>query len=230
MMKKIVGFGDSFVFGSEIPGNTDGSKAWPALAAKMIGANYETLSDPGCGNDAIARQIYHYFANNPVEDTLAVINWTWTMRWDFYIAAHETWITLGPTCVPEKLKHLVDQTQAHRVIDFYKDYANGSLLWNKTRNLQTIFAAQQYLKIKGVRSIQTYMDHELFSTEWHAPDYVRQLQDLVQPDMQTWEGKNFLDWCQGRGHQITDIGWHPLESAHTDAAQFWKDTYAQILA
>lgn len=230
LVATIVGFGDSFVFGSEIPGNQDGRLAWPALAAKEIGAEYATLADPGCGNDAIARQIYHYFSEHSNENTLAVINWTWTMRWDFYIAGHETWITLGPTCVPEKIQHLVDRTQAHRVIEFYKDYANGSLLWNKFRNLQSIFAVQQYLKINNIKSIQTYMDHEMFDTKWHAPDYVLTLQNLVRPGMDTWDGGNFLDWCRARGHTITELGLHPLKAAHEDAAQFWKERYAQALA
>jgi hypothetical protein len=229
-MPKIVSFGDSFVFGSEIANNDDGSRAWPALAAGMIGADYETLADPGCGNDAIARQIYHYFYSNPVAGTLAIVNWTWTMRWDFYMVARETWITLGPTCVPEKLEHLVQLTEAQRVVDFYRDYANGSLLWNKTRNLQTIYAAQQYMAARGVRSIQTYMDAELFAKKWHAPDYVQELQDLTEPSMHTWEGMNFLDWCRARGHDITDQKLHPLEAAHEDAALFWRDRYAQALA
>ena len=229
-MPKIVSFGDSFVFGSEIPNNHDGRLAWPCLVANMIDADYKTLADPGCGNDAIARQIYHYFAHNPAHDTLAVVNWTWTMRWDFYMVAKETWITLGPTCVPEKLQHLVQFTEAQRVVDFYRDYANGSLLWNKTRNLQTIFAAQQFMSVQGIQSIQTYMDTELFSREWHAPDYVQELQKLVQPTMHTWDGVNFLDWCRGRGHAITDQGLHPLASAHQDAALFWRDRYAQALA
>jgi hypothetical protein len=229
-MPKIVGFGDSFVFGSEIANNDDGSCAWPALAAGMIGADYETLADPGCGNDAIARQIYHYFSSNPVAGTLAIVNWTWTMRWDFYMTEKETWITLGPTCVPEKLEHLVEHTEAQRVVEFYRDYANGSLLWNKIRNLQTIWAATQYMASKGVQVIQTYMDPELFSQEWHAPSYVRELQGLVHAHMHTWEGMNFLDWCRARGHDITPDKLHPLAAAHEDAAYFWKDQYAVALA
>lgn len=229
-MTKIVGFGDSFVWGSEIPDNHDGSLAWPSLVARTLNVEYETLAEPGCGNDAIARQIYHYFSNNDSKNILAVINWTWTLRWDFYLGNKETWITLGPTCVPDKLLHLVDHVQAQRVVEFYKDYTNISILWNKFRNLQTIFAAQQFLKIHNITAVQTYMDDILFSTEWHAPDYVKQLQNLVRPDMSTWDGKNFLDWCRMRGHKITDPGLHPLASAHEDAASYWKETYAQALA
>jgi hypothetical protein len=231
-MKKIISFGDSFVFGSEIPGNRDGSMAWAGLAAKSLSWEYETLSVPGCGNEAIARQIYSYFATHNSDDTLAVINWTWTHRWDFYVVERETWITLGPTCVPDKLRELVDTTQSYRdrLLDFYKDYANSSLLWNKMRGLQTIFAAQQYLELRGITNIQTYMDSHLFDTQWHAPDYVRELQNLVQPHMRDWNGMNFLDWCRQRGHEITHPNDHPLLAAHQDAAVFWKDTYAQTLA
>ena len=228
-MKKIVGFGDSFVFGSELKNNGNGSQSWIGQAAQQLDCQYETTAEPGCGNDAIARQIYKYFANNPVNDTLAVINWTWTNRWDFYIVEHETWITLGPTCVPEKLKDLVEQTEAQDLIDFYKQRANSSLIWNKTRNLQTIYCVQSYMRQKGINSIQTYMDSHLFDTEYHALDYIIELQNLVKPDMRNFEGMNFVDWSYHHGFEVTDIGLHPLEQAHAEACKLWISHYRQAL-
>jgi hypothetical protein len=229
-MKKIVSFGDSFVFGSELQDNHDGSKAWAGLAAQQLGVEYQTHSNPGCGNDAIAQQIYTHFSDDSTVNDLAVINWTWTCRWDFHIADYDTWVTLGPTCVPEKLQHLLDSTQSHRLIGLYRDYLNKSLLWNKIRNLQTIFSAQQYLKIKKIKSIQTFMDYELFTTEFHCPVDVAELQKLVMPEMTDWsEGLNFLDWCKKHNYFITEIGWHPLEDAHAAAADFWLPTYRNNL-
>ena len=225
---KIVSFGDSFVFGSELKNNHTGSQSWIGQAAKNLGADYQTLAVPGCGNDHIARQIYSYFSNNTANDTLAVINWTWMSRWDFYIVEHETWITLGPTCVPEKLKHLVAQTEAEDMIEFYQHRANSSLLWNKFRNLQTIYAVQSYLKSQNITSVQTYMDDQLFDTEYHAPYYVQQLQNLVWPEMQSFEGKNFVDWSRGHGYTITET-LHPLEDAHLAACELWQDTYNKYL-
>ena len=228
-MKTIIGFGDSFVFGSELQDNVDGSRSWVAQAAKKLKVNYFTPAVPGCGNDAIARQIYTYYANNPSQDTLAVINWTWMCRWDFYIVEHETWITLGPTCVPEKLKDLVERTEAEDMIKFYKHRANSSLVWNKIRNLQTIYAAQTYLKQKNVVTVQTYMDDFLFQTDCHAPDYIRELQLLVKPEMESFQGQNFVDWSRKNGFEVTDPGLHPLETAHARACELWIDLYRRAL-
>jgi hypothetical protein len=225
MSKKIIGFGDSFVFGTEQKNNTDGSLGWIGRAAKNIGVEYSTLAVPGCGNDHIARQIYTWFSNNSAKDTLAVINWTWMCRWDFYIVEHSTWITLGPTCVPEKLKDLVERTEAKDMIEFYKTRVNSSLLWNKFRNLQTIYAVQSYLKQKNINNIQTYMDYELFDQRWHAPDYIQELQALVIPSMENFKGQNFIDWSYANGFAVTDPGLHPLEDAHVAACELWQNRY-----
>ena len=227
--KKIIGFGDSFVFGSELANNDDGQQSWIGQAARKLGVDYETTAVPGCGNDHIARQIYSYFSAKSADSTLAVINWTWSQRWDFYVVEHETWITLGPTCVPEKLKDLVSQTQAQDLIEFYRERANSSLLWNKFRNLQTIWAVQGYLERKGVQAIQTYMDHHLFDQTCHAPDYVQELQELLRPKLELFEGRNFVDWSHDRKFAVTDPGWHPLEDAHIAACELWQDRYAQAL-
>jgi hypothetical protein len=228
-MKKIVSFGDSFMFGSELANNRYGDKAWPGLIAEELECDYQTEAVPGCGNDHIARQIYSYFSENTANNTLAVINWTWMGRWDFYVVKHETWITLGPTCVPEQLQSLVDKTESHRIIDFYNDYADSSILWNKFRNLQTIYAVQKFLDDKGVANVQTYMDYLLFDQQWHAPDYVKELQRLVQPEMQLFNDKNFLDWSKEKQFDITEQYWHPLEEAHRAAADYWKEIYKNAL-
>lgn len=230
MNKKIVGFGDSFVFGGEQQNNDDGSLGWIGRAAKKLGYDYATTAVPGCGNDNIARQIYSWFSNHSADNTLAVINWTWISRWDFYIVEHETWITLGPTCVPDKLQNLVDRTQAEDMIEFYRHRANSSITWNKFRNLQTIYSAQSFLKQKNVKVIQTYMDDQLFDQNYHAPDYIKELQGLVKSSMENFEGLNFVDWSRKNGFKVTPPpGDHPLEEAHLAAAELWADRYAQAL-
>lgn len=229
MNHKIVGFGDSFVFGSELKDNVNGNKSWVGLAAKQLGVDYQTTAVPGCGNENISRQVFSYFSNHPKEHTLAVINWTWGARWDFYIPKVENWTTLGLTCVPSKLSHLVGLDEATKVLEFYNKYPGHSTLWDKWRTLQTIYCTQQFLKSIGVPSIQTYMDAEMWDKTWHAPDYICTLQDLTQPALQTFEGKNFLDWSRDRGYPVTEPAWHPLEPAHQAACELWIPAYHRAL-
>jgi hypothetical protein len=269
-MKKIISFGDSFVFGNELSDNPDGNRAWPGLVASDLGCDFETLAVAGCGNENIARQIYTYFSNNSSQNTLAIINWTWCMRWDFFLPSSDCWITLGPTCVPGKLEHLIGTEKATELVGFYKNHAESSHIWNVFRSLQAIYGVQCWLKQRGIQSVQTYMDTSLIENvpldrvehylaykdpawptvtaqqdllalplniidevdkNFHSqamPDYVIDLQQLIKPDLETFEGKTFLDWSYHKQFAVTEL-LHPLEQAHRAAANLWHDRYQQIL-
>jgi hypothetical protein len=192
-MKKIVSFGDSFVFGNELQDNQDGNRAWPGLAANRLGCEYQTMAVAGCGNENIASQLYTYFSNNPAENTLAVINWTWCMRWDFFLPQANSWITLGPTCVPGKLENLVGTEKAVELVSFYRSNLESSQRWNVFRSLQTIYAAQCWLKQHRIQNVQTYMDSSILKSiaydrvehymaykdpSWPAIDTEQELSDL----------------------------------------------------
>jgi len=229
MRTKIVSFGDSFIFGTELMANAQGDQAWPGLAARRLGIDYETFAVPGCGNENITQQIFTYFAENSADDVVAVINWTWGARWDFYLANAEQWVTLGQTCVPSKLAHLVDANEAERIIGFYQDYAGNSSIWEKFKSLQTIYSAQQYLASLNVPCFQTYMDYEIWDQHWHSNAYIQNLQNLTRPVLLDFEGKNFLDWSRDNGFDVSDPAWHPLEEAHAAACDLWIAHYAQAL-
>ena len=175
-------------------------------------------------------QILTYFANNPKENTLAVINWTWGARWDFYVPGKEKWTTLGLSCVPSKLAPLVGLDEATKILEFYNKYPGYSTLWDKFRTLQTIHSSQQFLKLHNIPSVQTYMDSEMWDTKWHAPEYIRTLQDLTKEPLQTFKGESFLDWSYTNGFEVTAVGLHPLKDAHAAACDLWVDVYEQALA
>lgn len=228
---KIVSFGDSFIYGSELQDNLDGSRAWPGLVANQLGCEYETLANPGCGNENIAMQMYSYFENNSTSKTLAIVNWTWAGRWDFYHAKgeFEKWVTIGPTCVPEKLEKTLNSIKnSAEVVNFGQKYVIKNILWNKFRSLQTMYSALQYMHSKKVNAIHTYMDRMIFDTKMCAPDYIVALQDRVKPYMLDWDGQTFLEWSDSQGFYKTEL-LHPLEDTHQSACKFWKDIYQDKL-
>ena len=122
-----------------------------------------------------------------------------------------------------------DDHQSAQVLDFYAGFVHDSVLWNNYRSLQAIFSVQCYLKNLNIPSVQTYMDYEMFDQTWHAPDYIKELQELVRPELQLFEGKNFVDWSHLRGFPVTIEGNHPLEEAHKGAADYWENMYRCLL-
>lgn len=234
MKTKIVSFGDSFVYGTELQNNHNGHQSWIGLAAKKLNVAYKTLAVPGCGNENIFKQILFYFSRNPAHDVLAVINWTYARRWDIYFSEKENWTTLGMDCVPRKLSNFIDnEDEASKIIEFYKKNSGPNHVWNRWRSLQTIYCAQQYLKSLNIKVIQTYMDTSIWDSflpnQKTVPDYIQPLQAITKFELETFEGLNFLEWSRKNGYKITDPWLHPLEEAHQAACELWLDRYQQAL-
>jgi hypothetical protein len=160
-MKKIISFGDSFIFGTEIKDNRDGSKGWPGVAASHLGHEFECRAVPGCGNTHILKQILDYYSTNSMKDTLAVINWTWAMRWDVLDLTDSTNITLGPTCVPEKLQKSLDSESAQNLLNFFQKFVSINPNQYLAESLRSIYVAQRFLTENSIPNIQTYMDHSM---------------------------------------------------------------------
>jgi len=142
---KIVSFGDSFVYGSEL--NNEIDDAWPAISARILNCQYETYAIPGCGNDRIVQQVYNFLSKNSVTDVLIVINWTWISRWDFFITKNscnffdvtqirqETYETMAGVDWPTyqhfvKGNYYVNETVYKELQNFCKSYIGvGSGKW-----------------------------------------------------------------------------------------------------
>lgn len=83
---RVIGFGDSFTWGSELSDDVDGSKpsefSWSALVAKRLGAEYVCRAIPGGSNSSITRRISS-FDFQP--DDIALVMWTWPSRFEIQL-------------------------------------------------------------------------------------------------------------------------------------------------
>lgn len=206
-------FGCSFIFGTDLPINTDDGpdfyephalfsrKTWPALIANEIGSNYISYAKAGCGNLRILERVLTQAADpDPV---FFVIGWTWIDRYD-YTNNDDVWQTIVP----------VDKTDQ---AEFY--YKNlHSQYRDKLTTLVYIKTAIDLLNQHKIPFIMTYMDDLIFESEWHTTPAVTSLQEFVRSYMTTFEGKNFLDWARIKNYEISPT-LHPLEAAHAAAAK-----------
>jgi hypothetical protein len=213
---QVKSFGCSFIFGSELSDEGKNGKyvtgsqlTWAALLAKHYNYQYQTHARPGSGNLQILERLISNLAGPINDDTICIIGWTWTDRFDYCIEKSKwpglPWATLMP----------IDTTETAKI--YYKDL--HSELRDKLTNLLYIKHAIDLLKEKHIPFVMTYMDHLLFDTRWNTTPAVTELQNYIKPYMTTFADLNFQEWSKKNNFLISKIG-HPLEQAHQAAADY----------
>lgn len=197
----IVSCGDSFFYGSDLQ---NPNLTWPSLVAQTLEHDYHCLAQAGVGNLRILQQIIQAQSLYG-SSAIYLINWTWIDRFDYVASGDNQWHTIRPALDDGKYD------------DLYYRHFHGELS-DKFRNLVCI--AQACDLLQGHRFVMTYMDRLLVDQRWHAPDYVKILQNKISGNLRDFDGKSFLEWSRDLGFPESDR-WHPLEQAHRAAADHW---------
>ena len=112
------------------------------------------------------------------------------------------------TCRPNE----TDQQSEYYYRHFHSEYRD------KFTNLMYIKTTIDLLQKHQVTFLMTAIDNLLWCQQWHAPPHVLELHEQIRPYISDFEGRNFLDWSQHRGFEISSSG-HPLVAAHQAAAE-----------
>jgi len=213
-------FGCSFIFGSDLsdcdhnpPWPTGSFLTWPAHLAKQLGRNYQCWARPGSGNLQIAEKIINQSV--ACQDSLYVISWSWIDRFDYYNQSSHPWQP-WKTLTPGNSDDLAEV--------YYKNL--HSEYRDKLSNLMYIKLVIDTLNQKNIPFIMTYMDELLFDQTWHTTPAISDLQEYVKPHMTQFEGQTFLNWSRSKGYPESP-GWHPLEQAHSAAADVIIQTFGK---
>jgi len=211
---KLKSFGCSFIYGNDLKDdNRDGGfstpsqHTWPALIAKQLQIPYACFAKPGSGNLHVLNQVLTHAAIDSA-DTVYVIGWTWSDRFDYVEADpdprwRDDWRTVCPVATGPIAEH------------YYRHL--HSELRDKLTTLIHISLAIDVLTQNSIPFVMTYMDDIIMDRQWHVPLSVSSLQDRVRPHLHNFEGQTFLDWSRQHGFEISAT-LHPLEPAHAAAA------------
>ena len=211
--KKIVAFGDSFTWGSDLldyTTHTPSLNTWPALLAKEFNLEYTCFAVEGGSNQTILRLLLENIDN--LSDCLVILNWTWIDRWDFYDINSEHWNTLRPTGTESS-------TFAHMYYKYFQ-----SELWDKLESLKSINLALSLLEQKNIPYITTCIDSLAVDTKFHNPSYINFLINNVCDKLLWFNGAGFYHWSKENNYSISNT-WHPLEEAHQAAFEYVKNNY-----
>lgn len=209
---KLKSFGCSFIWGSELSDITNKNKkfsdlTWPALIARQKNLQYQCFARPGAGNLFILQSILNQL-NDPAD--IYIINWTFHGRYDYVFAQGEKTETSWHSILP---------WDTHQRAEYY--YKNlHSEFTDKLQNLIWISAAVDALVSIGAQFTMTYMDPLLFDRRWNATGATEYLQQKIRPFLHQFDGLNFVEWSQKNGYPIGSLGNHPLEAAHSAAADY----------
>jgi len=217
MIDKIISFGDSFMYGSDLSDCNGTEKSqfsqltWPALCANELGLEYDCQARGGSGNQNISKNILN-FANC---SSLVVINWSWIDRFDYNDDSYGWSKTIRPG------------SDDHISKFFYKEIHTEED--DKFRSLSYIYTAHQYLRNQNIPFISTYMDQLILDQKWNVSSGMIKLQDQIKKDLQTFtNNQTFLEWSRSNGYPESDSQ-HPLEQAHREAAKIWLPIYKEAI-
>jgi hypothetical protein len=219
-MTTIKSFGCSFIYGSELHDinleypTAPSYSTWPALIAKKLELDYECYAGPGQGNFKIYCDILANSYHN--DQSVYLINWTWIDRFDF-VDSNETWQSLRPA-----EEAVLEQF-------YYRNF--HSQLCDMISSASYIVSAIDHLNSLNCQYVMTYMDYNLLTPvdpNWHDPKYLEVLQHKLSKILVNFDDKNFLDWSQKNNFEISSQ-WHPLEQAHSAAADYWLPAVKKLL-
>lgn len=219
LCQSLLAFGDSFTYGVELADSQESPSVstWPALVAKKLGVDYHCVAKGGVGNQWISYHVMARYARGLYKNrNLWCINWSWIERFDYIDSTTEDWSAIYPRH-DDKLSHF-----------FYRNLDNRS--WNLFRNLEIIYSTIKFLEQHGCAFFMTCIDDTLFSKDYHDSHIlpVSTLQNLVRPYINTFDGYGFYTWSIKQGFD-TGPGGHPLESAHSAAADhIWQQVRCQM--
>jgi len=190
-------------------------KTWSALLAKELNLNYICHAKPGCSNETIIRKLIQYIPQITSKDVV-VINWTFIDRWDFVdpntLPIDFQWVSITPT-----------SNKKTNFEKFYFKYIQSELLY-KWQTLKNIYFAITLLQNKNINFLMTCNDKLILDDRWHAPSYIKNMQNEIKNYIVWFEELGFNDWCTDHNFPRGDRN-HPLEEAHIAAFEYIKDNY-----
>lgn len=227
---RLKSFGCSFIFGSDLPDDTDGvgepwfppsQLTWPALLAQHWGYSYECHARPASGNLRILEKV---LTHSVMEPAFFVIGWSWIDRFDYVTEAKN---------FPINQRHPYDLANNENIWKTLLPASDDSVTQNYFKNLHSqyrdklstlicIKTAIDTLNQKNIPFIMTYMDELIFEKQWHVNPAVLDLQNYVEPFMTRFEDLTFLDYSKKHGFEIS-AKLHPLQQAHQSAFELLKD-------
>jgi hypothetical protein len=252
----IIAAGDSFVYGSELqsPANTFTALlgaseciAWPGYSNDAIARTTIERCQQGNVTGVVVswtfpgRYEFRFaYDTQQLKSPWYSIN-SWTVKQDMSEIEQE-FLTKNKWILIEQIKN-VDRAKETGVANFAKTFythVGSTEYWEIYSSLKEIVYLQNYLKIKNIPYMFTCADNSILQnyTVDHADSVISSL--VTQIDNSNWfwfpagtaphetcSPRGFYQWALENKYPVGTT--HPLETAHTDAAQLMQEKFNELV-
>lgn len=206
--------GCSFIWGSELddcshcgPGGFSHT-TWPAILATRGNMDYFTVSNPGIGNDTIARNIIEFCERKTIPD-IVIVQWTFPWRFGFRFGYptnknHDQWYTVDLWSIDddhkpagtqiseddqlfgysEKMREIAKTVGVKEFANIFYKHVAYDEYWPIYTTLKEIVGLQNYLTVKQIPFLFTCVDNVIFesNTAKTADPYINSLISQIISD------------------------------------------------
>jgi len=228
-MSKIIAFGDSFTWGSDMNdtfrfeeyykiykyhptcrySNSYSRSTWQALLAKHLKIDYACYATEGCSNQTIVRTFFEHVHEIDSTD-IVIINFTWRDRYDFLDSVTHKWENVRPTCTKDTSKFA----------EMYYKHIHNSY-WDNIESLKAINLLIGYMKTHNIEYIVTCIDEMIYYDDIHVTPTITAMRHAYENDITWFNDVGFHQWSKDNKYPISEM-WHPLEEAHQEAFNYIK--------
>ena len=228
---------------------------FPAILSKDY--EYQCAAYPGNGNDSIARMTMIACEKNKNKKQAVLVMWTFPGRYEFKIQTKKgsRWEVINSWSVGKQY----DDTDIdkNKIVDMFKNkvdllgigkfaesyFANVGFTeyWEIYSALKEIVFLQNYLEANQIPYLFTCVDNVIFNsyTLTNPDDTITALYNQIKLDHwylfpngnevnETTTPRGFYQWALENKYSVGALG-HPLEQAHTDAAELIKEKFDELV-
>ena len=222
---KVISIGDSFLYGLELQdwGSQPSQLTWPALYAKYLQAEYQCLAKSAHSSQYVLRTLLASL-HEQTQPCFYIIHWPSAIRTEYFSKTANDWVQITGTSIMNRV-----EGESELVQKAYYSIVN-SLLGDKLHNLLMIYTAVQALKSSHHKFAMSVVDEQdfLYNKDLYDPEYVTFLQTHTEKYIHWFDGMTFHAWS--KHNQWPEGPWgHPLEQAHAQAFEYFKDIYNSII-
>jgi hypothetical protein len=127
--------------------------------------------------------------------------------------------------VEDQWKTLRPGSSNHTDIEKFYYTCIQSELWNKWESLKAISLAHYALKARDIKFLMTCEDSLIFDQRFFNPTYVINAQNEVYGNILWFNNKGFSDWAKDNEYKCGSKNGHPLEEAHRAAFKYILNNY-----